>query len=302
MADLKVFYGEGAQAVRTVPMRNGRAVVVGSATFELHDLGYPEDSASRILASGAASIDSVSTMTSAATGRGASDPRAVTVASATGITAGRRYLIQQGGRSELVEVEAVSSTTVRFRVAVAQPFPSGSSFLGVEVSATVPDAVTSEDDYLGASNLAVRWECGDLAPVLEPIFLERYVTASIITRQDVLNLDRTLAGYDGEGLGLDLAIAQAQSDLSIDLLSAGHDDSRVMAGPIGREALKHAAAYHALKHAMGEAEVRRAEHYLKRYSELRANLLIGLDKAKVTHLDAEGTKKPIELRSIFVGM
>lgn len=299
MADHRVYFNEGAQTIRTVPMRNGRATKVSGAAYELHDLRYPEDSADRILDSGTATVDSVSTTISAAAGRSTADPRSLTVASATGIVVGRTYLLRQGGRSESVEVDAISGTTVRLRSAVTQSFPAASEFVGLEVSCSIPEAVAANDDYLGAENLAVRWEFTGLPPLLEPVFLERYTTPPVITRQDVLNLDRTLESVDGNGLGLDLAVAQAQSDLSIDLLSAGHDDSRVMAGPIGREALKHAAAYHALKHAMGEAEVRRTEFYRKRYEELRANLLVGLDKAKVTHLNADGAKKPKDYKSLF---
>lgn len=302
MTDHRVYFGEGSQTIRTVPLRGAsRPYLVGSGTYEIHDLRYPEDSDSRILASGNVIVDSVSTTLSAAAGRapGVTDPRALTVASATGIVVGRCYLLRQSGRDELVEVDGISGTTIRLRAAVTQPFPSGSSLLGIECSCSVPAEVTADDVYLGEDNLGVRWELGDLPPLLEPVFLERHVTAPIITRSDVLALDRTLESHDGLGLGIDLAIAQAQSDLAIDILSAGHNDSRVMAGPIGRECLKYAAAYHALKHAMGESEVRRAEHYKQRAADLRTNLLVGLDKAKVTHLDAEGAKKPKDYKSLF---
>ena len=100
----RIAFEGGEQSVRSVPLREGRAVAVASADFAILDLRYSADTAEHVLSSGAATVDSVSTTLAAAAGRNTADPRALSVASATGIVAGRRYLLASGGRSELVKV------------------------------------------------------------------------------------------------------------------------------------------------------------------------------------------------------
>lgn len=295
----RVAFGGGAASLRTVPLREGRAVVVASATYAIVDLRYGADDAAHTLASGAATVDNVSTTLSANAGKGSSDPRALSVASAAGIAAGRRYLLQSGGRSELVKVEAVSGTTLRLAATLPQYFASGSTLSGVELVAPLSADVTGEDDYLGEHVLAVKWTPDGLMPWTESIYLERVGPAPLLSPEAVLELDPTLSSYAGEGNTVASALRQATDDWNVDMLAAGIEDSQILAGPIGRSAVLYRAAYHVIKHSSDTSAVSRAEAYAARYQELRASLLNGRNKAKVAQTNEDGAKQRIDVRSIF---
>lgn len=296
----RIIYGGGAQQVRTVPLREGRAVLVASADFAILDTRYSDDSASHTVTSGAASVDSVSTTLAAAAGRNTSDPRSLTVASATGIVAGRRYLISSGGRSEIIKVEAVDGTTLRLAATLPVSFPSGAALRGVELVAEVPEATAAEDDYLGRAVLLVRWEPLGLQPYTEQVFVERSAPGPAITPEALLELDPTLASIAGGGLTAAGALAMALDDWTVDLLSRGIDDGELLAGPIGRSAVRYRAAHHLIKHLSDPTAVERSAAYAARYSELLASVVAGMTKPKVTHTRAEdGTAKPPTVRSLF---
>lgn len=295
----RVTFGGGAASLRTVPLREGRAVVVASATYAILDMRYGADDGAHTLASGAATIDSVSTTLSAAAGRGQPDPRALSVASATGIVAGRRYLLTIGGRSELVKVEAVSGTTLRLAATLPQYFAAGATLSGVELVAPLSADVTGEDDYLGEHVLAVQWTPDGLQPWIESIYLERVGPAPLLSPEAVLELDPTLASYAGEGNTVAAALRQAMDDWSVDMLAAGIEDSQILAGPIGRSAVLYRAAYHVIKHSSDTSAVSRAEAYAARYQELRAALLNGAEKKKVAQVNEDGAKQRIDVRSLF---
>ena len=71
----RVYYNEGAQTIRHVPVdRRGRAVRVTSATYTLVDLRESEDGTERELGSGAATVGSVNTLLTAAAGAATADP------------------------------------------------------------------------------------------------------------------------------------------------------------------------------------------------------------------------------------
>ena len=68
----------------------------------------------------------------------------LSVASATGITAGRRYLIDNGeNEPEWVDVKSVSGTTVTLHRAVAYAYESGDTFVGTRVTCAVTAAAAA---------------------------------------------------------------------------------------------------------------------------------------------------------------
>lgn len=294
-------YQGGAQAVRSVPHNaNGRPVVVSGCDFEVVDLRHPATSASHVLASGSATLDSVATTLAASAGRGTADPRQVTVTSATGIAAGRRYLISSGGKAEMVRVESVSGTTLRLAGELPTLFTSGAAFTGIEVSATVAEDVCGDIDYLGETLLAVRWIPTGGPVYQEPVYLERQAPAVLATVDELVSFDPGLATYARDGAGLlAAAIAEAQTDLNVDLLAAGCDDAQILAGPIGRRAVLNLAAVYVLKASTDPSAVERFTRYHERYKELKANLLVGLDKAKTARLDENNAAQPKDVRSFF---
>lgn len=295
----RLAYGEGEQSLRSVPLRDGRAVIVASADYAIIDLRYVAASDDHVLASGAATVDSVSTTISAAAGRGAADTRALTVASAAGISAGRRYLLTSGGRSELVKVEAVSGTTVVLQAALPFYFAAASTFRGVELVAAVAAEVTADDDFLGQNYLAVRWEPLGLLPYQEQVFLERVAPTPLLTPDALLNFDASLASYASDGMTPAQALSNGASDFEVDMLARDIDSAHIMAGPVGRWAVIHMAAWHMLKHSSDTSAVERATRYHARYQELIAQITIGAEKAKVVQTTADNTVKTGNVNGIF---
>jgi hypothetical protein len=296
----RLTFNAGAQTIRTVPLdSNGRPVRVASATYAIVDTRYDADDASHEVATGAATVDSVNTTLSAAAGRSTADPHVVTVTSAVGITVGRRYLISYQGQPELVRVVGIDGTTVRLAGAVTLSFPSGSTFQGAEISCSVPSGTTGDDEHLEENCLAVRWTPDGISPYLESIYIERVAPAQLIAPSDILDLDGSLEAYGDVEMTLDQAARQAVDDFLVDLLSAGREDTSVMAGPIGKRALQYLAAWHLIKSVTEPSAVTRAEKYHARYCELRNGLLQGSDKKKTANLTADLTKKGEAVQSRF---
>lgn len=296
----RVIYGAGAQAIRTLPIRDGRAVVVATATAQIVDLSRDADAAAHVLQSGDAVVDSVSTTTTAAAGRGTADAQALDLDSVDGVVVGRRYLLSYGGRSDAVRVEGVDGLRVQLESVLPRYYAAGAALVGVEVGVDVPASVTGDKAYLGDGRLAVRWTFAGLPPVREPIYLERAAPAADVTPDAVLAFDRTLPHYLADGATMAGHLAIAQDEFHVDLLAAGLDDSRHMAGPIGRDAVMRLAAYHCLKHSTDASAVARAQSYRARYDELRAALIAGLRKRKVTQLEADGSAAPASTVSPFL--
>ncbi|MCY0985974.1 hypothetical protein OV203_02460 [Nannocystis sp. ILAH1] len=296
----RLIFGAGAQTVRTVPLRDGRGVPVGSATYAVLDLRYSAGSDQHVLAEGAAALDPVSTTLAAPTGRGTPDPRSMVVASAVGIVSGRRYLLRSGGHVEVVKVEALDGATLRLTAALPHYFPTGAVLVGIELAASISAEIAASDAYLAQSNLVIRWTPADLPAYQEQIFLERVAPAPIVGPDDVLSMDSTLHAYLGEGVSIAGAVAMALEDFRVDMLAAGVEDTQILAGPIGQSAVKYRAAYHVLKHSADVSAVSRAEKYDQRYQELRTSLLVGDEKAKVAHVNADNAKQPPSIRSLFL--
>ena len=95
-----------------------------------------------------ANIDGVSTTLSAAASR---DDTSVTVASATGITVGRRYLITSNGKKIVVKVAAVVSTTIHLDEPLRDALANASTFVGIAVTHTISSsdlATTGEGEII----------------------------------------------------------------------------------------------------------------------------------------------------------
>ena len=86
---------------------------------------------SELQAAATATRDATSTTIAAAVSRSA---QSVTVASATGITAGKKYVIAEGGRSQVVTVRSVSSTTVYLADRMAFALTTSATFKGFALS------------------------------------------------------------------------------------------------------------------------------------------------------------------------
>lgn len=95
---------------------------------------------------GACTVDSVSTTTSANASQG---DRFVTVVSATGITRGRRYLLgSSNGDQEWVHVVAVNGLNVTFRHPLQNAYASGTALVGCRISIAVDSTFSTTSTYI----------------------------------------------------------------------------------------------------------------------------------------------------------
>ena len=122
MALHRVYYEGGAQTLTTIPHRNGAPVRVAAGTYEIFDTRYSEDSdLYEVVAAGtAATIDSTSKTLTAKAGRGATDRKALTMASTTGLVVGSTYILEGlHGATELVRIAAIASAILDLPLSLA---------------------------------------------------------------------------------------------------------------------------------------------------------------------------------------
>jgi len=118
--------------------------VPSSATVTLRHPGGSE-----LQASASATIDSVATTLAAAASRG---DRLVSVASATGITRGDRYLVATDGDAAVLRVARVDGTDIYLSTPLEFDLDSGSAFSGYKLSysLTTTHTDTRADNYVAA--------------------------------------------------------------------------------------------------------------------------------------------------------
>ena len=88
-----------------------------------------------------ATIDAVSTTLSAAASRG---DTTLTLTSTSGITDGRKYLVEDSGRNIVVKVVSTSGSTAYLSEPLSSAIASGSSFKGIAVTHQLTTTETSE--------------------------------------------------------------------------------------------------------------------------------------------------------------
>lgn len=156
MSVQRVLYGEAGQSLRYIPSER-----VASATYAIEDLEYDAEDPGRIVASGSATVDSLSLTTDAAAGDGEIDQAKVPVTSTTGASVGQTaVIVASDGSFELFEVSAVETDDyLRARHPLVGLYASGSSVLGVQLTAPVPSSVYDEEEYVEMEEgLRVVWE------------------------------------------------------------------------------------------------------------------------------------------------
>ncbi|WP_434417798.1 hypothetical protein [Nannocystis pusilla] len=282
-------------------------MIPSAATYQIVDLRYADtDGNYTVQAAGPATIDSVSTTTTAACGRSSEDASLITLASVANVAAGRRYLLSNSkGQSEPVMVAGIDAGTLKVRAA-AEPqrsYATGSTFKGLEISGTVPADLCDADTTFDA-RLAVIWTFTGVSParVIEHLTLVR-PAPSYATLDDLVSLDPSLATRGGPGADLATALAMAHRDLASDLRCAGLNPYTYNPGPLGADLVLYRAAWHVLKANTDDSAAERAKAYLARYMELRNNLTTGRDKAGVSEVYAPtGQAKAPDIRSLFYGI
>lgn len=158
MAVQRILLGETGQELWHVPPER-----VTSATYVVEDLDHDVDDSARTLASGAASVSSLSLTSDGVAGSGEADPAQIPVASTSGASAGLTcVIVAADGSFESLTIGAVDSgVSISATHPLLGRYPSGSAVYGVRLSAAVPSSVYTDanDDYVDRhAALQVVWE------------------------------------------------------------------------------------------------------------------------------------------------
>lgn len=186
-----IIFGVAAQTLFYDPPE-GRPAANPTPTVQVFKAQTDDNGTVESAAPGAVSIDSVNT-TIAMTAAVAGD-QAITVASAAGITRGRRYLLTDtDGDQEWIEVMAVSGVSVALRRPLVNGYAIGSTFVGCRLSVTVDATWASNTSNLtdaptelgaGAAGYRIRWTytAGGAAQVgVSYADLARYPAKNVVT-------------------------------------------------------------------------------------------------------------------------
>ena len=279
---------------------------VTSATYEIIDTRYGVDSDEHVVvaAGTAATVDATSTTLTARAGRGAADRRALTLTSTAGVTTGHQFVLtSSAGAVELVRVaDVVSATVLRTAAEIRGDYAAGSTFKGIEVAGVFPADPAADDDNLDSDAFVVVWTLPGLPPIRESVFVERGEEGQLATLDDLAELDPHIPLAGGDRVSPAAALARAHKDFRVDLQLAAINESDLLAGPIGRDAVCYRAAELCFSHGDDPVSERKAKSYGARYQELRAAIVVGALKPQVVALDkSDEVAKRTSPATLFYG-
>lgn len=256
----EVLFEGGARVLSHVPPSR-----VASATAQIEDLTEPDDGADRfILASGAATVDSYSTTSTAAAGAGQLDPRVVTHAGATAAAGVPYEITAPDGRHELFVAEATTATTLRSAVPLSGAYPSGSTVRGVQLTCTFPAPAAADADLFDANPpIRVRWSYtaadGTTWRVDELVRLVRGTSSARHLGAVELDLRQTKAEIvrllGPQASALRNLVASVARRLTADLRGKGIEPDLYFAGDEGFELLKQACVLEIAEDGIAPANV-----------------------------------------------
>jgi len=238
-----IISGGGAQEVEVYARDSaGRLAVPATATAQIVDTSLADGAAGRIiLATSPASIDPVSTTITAAAGPRTANPRALVVADATGVTAGRQYLVATGLATESVVVDRVNGLSVYCRDPLRFTYPIGATVQGLRVSVEFPAATADDPNELARDvQFGVDWTFTGTTgptPVRELAKIQRRAKALRATVADMLRVDSQLAPSTRERTRLDDHLAVADEEVTAELEARNVDDANTVDGKIGKLAV-----------------------------------------------------------------
>lgn len=151
-----ILYDVTGQTLRHT-VRSGRP---SAATYAVYAADAGDDDTAEW--TGTATIDSVTTTTMSASGPAQVDPTLIEVTSATGITAGRSYLLSDDGQREWVTVVEIDGTDVYVSSPLRNDYASGATFVSCDITAAVDASWVADSDNLTdpssvAPGYRVRW-------------------------------------------------------------------------------------------------------------------------------------------------
>lgn len=284
----QIIYGAGSQTIRTVPVnRHGRPTVVTACTYRIVDLRRGEDDAEReVVAAGtAATIDTTSTTSSAACGRGTQYARRIPVASTTGFVAGRRYLITLAdGTREMWVCEGIGTGYLIPRDELSRQYASGATVRGLEVSGVFPSGTADDETHIEDGEggpYAVDWSWDlDPSPRRELIWIIRQPDSLLVTEEEVLAIDPTLTATTGSRVSLATAIRQASMEVRVHLQLHQIDPDNFHAGAALKLAVAYRAAWHIVRLQKGDENQERSQVYKDESQKLMDSITIGIPPEK----------------------
>lgn len=292
---------EGAQTVTLVPRdRLYRVALATDVTYEIVDPRRSEtDDARVVVAEDAATEDETSCTLDGVAGDGSGDDYTIPLASTSGLTIGRTYmLIAADDRSESAVIGHIESGASASALApIRQPFESGDELVGVEWTASVPEAALSSDD--GAGPLLVIWRYtldGVTFVIPQAVFASRFTVAPPLTDAELALSNPPLARrIAAAGLSLDQAIAVAMTDYLGELGALRIDPHHVLIAPAtAKLAVREKATEHAARWVNDpELAADAREQYRSQMNNIRLGMapLGTVDIEPVTNTAAEGSSR-----------
>lgn len=299
----RVYFDKGDQTLYFALHRDGAPMRVSGATYAIHDTRFDvsSDDYTIVPPGTAATLDTVSTVLTTKAGKGTEDKKIVTVSSTAGITPFRKYILTSPqGRVEEIRVAAVTSATqLLASKGIQEEFPLGSTFKGFELSATFPSTAADDSDKLDGFSWVIVWTIAGHAPYREPIHLERGEEAQLATLDDLKELDPHVSN-----LGVDVAqaLSRAHKTFRVDILAHGANESDMLTGPIGVDAVVNLAAHYCYRNLGDEGgiEQKLADQYLERYKTLLSHIVVGATKPQVVNLNkVDGTAEKRNPATLF---
>jgi len=234
--------GATSQTLTHIPM--GLAT---SVSFSLENLSRGPGDSDRVLASGGATVASWSLTTNAVAGANTLDSRKVAVTATTGASLGAPAVLvsADGSSRELVTVAGITSgSIVRLESGLAGTYASGSTLAGVLLTASIPDAVGSNEVIFNNEDpIRIVWTYtldGMVHRVPFPVSLGRHTSTDFAIGDAVIkckNLYPGIADRMPDQSDFQKMVAELALDVADDLRVKGIVPERFLSGSVGTRIL-----------------------------------------------------------------
>lgn len=285
-----------------------------SATWEVHDLTATRGSAAYVLASGAATVDTIARSPSSAAGPGTANPRRVTFASTTSIEVGRRYLLEEDGRSEIVEAAGLSADAyVDLRHPLVGHYTAAAVLQGLRLTAALPDSIAATERFVDFEEpLRIVWTFADGSRHQQQMRVVREDHADY-SKPSVIAKVRTL--FPGVHAALPRDAADTLGDLvdavhqmvRADMLADGDAPEQLLHGDQGQWVLVWATLHHLAMQGVSPGSenadldrwTRHCEQQLARYTGKTRIGLAGHRTARVEPISGAADHNDLTARAPF---
>ncbi len=252
----RVIYNVTGQTLSHYPLTR-----VATATYVLERLDRSTDESDRTIASGSATVDSVSTTTDADAGPGEIMATKIPLTSTTSVTVGKRYEIEGAdGRSEVIEVDGiVTDDYVLCTHPLVNDYTSGATFKGIEITASMDDTTAQDEGFVDGSYgpLRIVWKYtidGVLRHTQEQVPVVRHTDGDMdIAGALVLFRDAfpEVGNRSGDATKLKQWAKFCARDLERRMRARGDDPALYLSGDQGTMALAWRVALHAAQMGLG---------------------------------------------------